>query len=187
MGVAKMKGVISIPKAILNKLHMLIKYRLHIKKMGKKVRIGKGVRISGLDKVELGNNVVIYDNVLIYTGNRPESYFIMDNDSHIGPMSILNAEGGIRIGSGVAVGPSVNIYSVGHSIVDITRRIVDQERIYEEIIIEDDVYIGGNSFILQGIRIGKGSVIGAGAVVTKNIPPYSVAVGVPARVIKRRR
>ena len=135
----------------------------------------------------MGNNIDIYDNVLIYTGNRPESYFIMDDDSHIGPMSILNAEGGIRIGSGVAIGPSVNIYSVGHSIDDINRRIIDQERIYKEIIIEDDVYIGGNSFIMQGIRLGRGSVIGAGAVVTKNVPSYSVAVGVPARVIKRRR
>ena len=52
--------------------------------------------------------------------------------------------------------------------------------------IEDDVWIGAGAIILDGVTIGRGSVIGAGAVVTKNIPPYSVAVGVPARVIKKR-
>ena len=52
--------------------------------------------------------------------------------------------------------------------------------------IEDDVWLGVGSTVLDGVTIGKGSVIGAGAVVTKNIPPYSVAVGVPANVIKER-
>ena len=53
--------------------------------------------------------------------------------------------------------------------------------------IEDDVWIGSNVIILPNINIGKGSIIGAGSVVTKNIPEYSVAVGVPARVIKNRK
>jgi len=54
------------------------------------------------------------------------------------------------------------------------------------IIIEDDVWLGVGSTVLDGVTIGKGSVIGAGAVVTKDIPPYSIAVGVPAKVIKKR-
>ena len=55
------------------------------------------------------------------------------------------------------------------------------------IVIEDYVWIGGRANIMAGVTIGKGSVIGAGAVVTRDIPPYSVAVGVPAKVIKTRR
>lgn len=54
------------------------------------------------------------------------------------------------------------------------------------VIIEDDVWIGQNAVILPGIKIGKGAVIGAGAIVTKDIEPYSIAVGVPAKVIKKR-
>nr|WP_143033346.1 DapH/DapD/GlmU-related protein [Prevotellamassilia timonensis] len=55
-----------------------------------------------------------------------------------------------------------------------------------KVIIEDDCWIGFNVIILPGVTIGKGSIIGAGAVVTKSIPPYSVAGGVPAKVIKSR-
>jgi acetyltransferase-like isoleucine patch superfamily enzyme len=55
-----------------------------------------------------------------------------------------------------------------------------------DIIIEDDVWIGSNSVILGGVKIGRGTVIGAGSIVTKNIPPYSIVVGNPARVIKQR-
>jgi len=55
-----------------------------------------------------------------------------------------------------------------------------------DIIIEDDVWIGSNSVILSGVKIGRGSIIGAGSVVTKNIPAYSIAVGNPAKVIKKR-
>ena len=53
--------------------------------------------------------------------------------------------------------------------------------------VEDDVWIGSNCVILPGVTIGCGSVIGAGAVVTKDIPPYSIAVGVPAKVLKQRK
>lgn len=55
-----------------------------------------------------------------------------------------------------------------------------------EIIIEDDVWIGSNAVILSGVHIGRGSIIGAGSIVTKNVEPYSICVGVPARCVKKR-
>lgn len=164
----------------------LFKYRIAGTRIGKNVYISNGVRIRGLDKVEIGNNVAIYDYVLIYTGNRPDCFFKIGNDSHIAPMSVINAEGGVEIGNCVAIGPNVTIYSVEHSFADTSKRIINQKRIYRKISIEDDVYIGANCFIRGGVRIGKGSVIGAGAVVVKDIPPYSVAMGIPARVIRKR-
>ena len=55
-----------------------------------------------------------------------------------------------------------------------------------DIIIEDDVWIGANSVITSGVHVGKGAIIGAGSVVTKNIPSYAIAAGTPAKVIKQR-
>ena len=65
--------------------------------------------------------------------------------------------------------------------------INDQPVVVDPVIIEDDVWIGLNAVILQGVTIGRGTIVGAGAVVNKSIPPWSIAVGVPARVIGRRK
>jgi acetyltransferase-like isoleucine patch superfamily enzyme len=70
---------------------------------------------------------------------------------------------------------------------DITRPIRLQESIPGKIVIEDDCWIGANVTITRDVTIGRGSVIGANSVVTRDIPEYSVAVGVPARVIRNRR
>ena len=57
----------------------------------------------------------------------------------------------------------------------------------EDVVIEDDVWIGSRCVILGNVRVGRGSVIGAGSVVTKDIPPFSIAVGVPCKVVKKRK
>lgn len=98
----------------------------------------------------------------------------------------VNATGGITIGNMVRISPHVSIVSFDHEFKDPNTPIKDQYKRLGRIVIEDDVWIGTHATITQGVRIGKGSVIGAGAVVTEDIPPYSVAVGVPARVIKSR-
>ena len=108
--------------------------------------------------------------------------------SSIGVDCELNGFGGITIGDYVMMGPETVIYTENHS----TKRtdIPMQQQGYEApkpVVIEDDVWIGRRVIILPGVTIGKGSVIGAGAVVSKDIPPYSVAVGVPARVVKSRK
>ena len=59
-------------------------------------------------------------------------------------------------------------------------------RQYQPVLIEDDVWIGARAIILPGLRIGKGAIVGAGSVVTKDVPPYAICVGNPARVIKSR-
>ena len=88
----------------------------------------------------------------------------------------------IRIGDGVMIAPSVTLTTTGHPIHPELR--VDFRRFSEPIVIEDRVWIGSNAVVLPGVRIGYGSVIGAGSVVTRDIPPMSVAVGSPARVIR---
>lgn len=88
----------------------------------------------------------------------------------------------IRIGDGVMIAPSVTLTTTGHP-VHPSRR-VDFGRFSEPIVIEDKVWIGSNAVILPGVRIGYGSVVGAGSVVSRTIPPMTVAVGTPCRVIR---
>lgn len=95
---------------------------------------------------------------------------------------------GVNIGNYVMMGPEVLIYTRNHRHDDTEKPMATQG--FDDlapVIIEDDVWIGARSIILPGVIIGKGSVIGAGAVVAKSIPPYSVAVGSPARVVKNRK
>jgi acetyltransferase-like isoleucine patch superfamily enzyme len=70
---------------------------------------------------------------------------------------------------------------------DPDRLIAEQGITARGIVIEDDVWLGGGAVVLDGVRIGRGAVVGAGAVVTQDIPPYAIAVGVPARVVGSRR
>ncbi|MCD6461281.1 MAG: acyltransferase [Thermoplasmata archaeon] len=98
----------------------------------------------------------------------------------------INAAGGVEIGNNVLIGPRVIIHSANHRFADRETPIRYQGHEYRRVVIEDDVWIGGGAIILPGVRIGKGAVVGAGAVVTKDVPPFSVVAGVPARVIKER-
>jgi acetyltransferase-like isoleucine patch superfamily enzyme len=99
----------------------------------------------------------------------------------------INAQGGVEVGSNVLIGPGCIIHSANHKFdrADIPIRM--QGYIKAQVRIEDDCWLGANVIVLPGVTIGKGSVIGAGSVVTENIPPYSVAVGNPAKVIRSRK
>lgn len=90
--------------------------------------------------------------------------------------------GKIRLGNNVFIGPAVQIYAVNHPL-DPAKRVTGEE-IGLDVIIGDAVWLGGGAIICPGVTIGEGSVIGAGAVVTRDIPPNSVAVGNPAKVTK---
>ena len=88
----------------------------------------------------------------------------------------------IRIGDGVMIAPGVTLTTTGHPVHPALRE--DFRRFSEPIVIEDRVWIGSNVVVLPGVRIGYGAVIGAGSVVTHDVPPLSVAVGSPCRVIR---
>jgi maltose O-acetyltransferase len=107
------------------------------------------------------------------------------DNSGIGVNCFLNS--GTRIGKNVMMGPEVHVYTSNHRHERIDVPMIEQG--YENartVIIEDDVWIGAKAIILPGVRIGKGSIIGAGSIVTKDVAAYSVAAGNPAKVIKQR-
>ena len=107
--------------------------------------------------------------------------------NHSGIGVDCEVHGPVTIGDYVMMAPEVIIYTNGHEFGDLCVPMCEQgETSHQPVVIEDDVWIGRRAMIMPGVRIGKGSVIGASAVVTKDVPPYSVVGGVPAKVIKRR-
>jgi acetyltransferase-like isoleucine patch superfamily enzyme len=104
-----------------------------------------------------------------------------------GEYTCIRGQGGVTIGDGVYTGTQVNIAAVNHVFADPNTFIREQGITADGITIEDDVWLGSHVTVVDGVTIGRGSIVGAGAVVTKSIPAYSIAVGVPAKVIGDRR
>ena len=129
----------------------------------------------------VGKNLCIESNVYFGSGND----ISIGNHSGIGINSRI--QGPLVIGNHVMIGPNLSIYTNDHAHrntnIPMTQQGFTEKK---QVTIEDDVWIGVNVIILKGVTIGTGSIIAAGSVITKNIPPYSVAAGNPARVIKNR-
>jgi len=133
-----------------------------------------------------GRNVVI-----AHGGYFSPANIEIGDDVYIGPYAIFNsAISTIRIGSKVMFGPRVIIMGGDHRtdvlgayMYDVGEKLPEND---QDVILEDDVWIGAGALILKGVTIGCGTLVGAGSVVTKSIPPYSVAVGNPARVVRCR-
>ena len=104
----------------------------------------------------------------------------------IGPYCFLSGSS-IQIGAQCLIAPQVGIFANNHEFSDPLRYIRQQGHTYKGVVIEDDCWVGTGAKILDGVHIGRGSVIGAGAVVSKSLPPYSIAVGVPAKVVGTRQ
>lgn len=90
----------------------------------------------------------------------------------------------VSIGARTLVAPNVSIYSATHPLDPAVRSGTEGPELGKEVHIGEDCWIGGNVIILPGVTVGKGSTVGAGSVVTKYIPPFSLAVGNPARVLR---
>lgn len=131
-------------------------------------------------KLVVGRRAIIEEYALI---NNCMGDIIIGDYSMV--LSRVKVVGPVRIGARVIVSSGSHITGLTHNYEDVTQPIQTQGVTTNITIIEDDVWIGGNSAINQGITIGKHSVIGTGSIVTRDIPPYSVAVGNPARVVKQ--
>lgn len=136
------------------------------------------------DRVTIGKFAIIRPSNS-YGGTMGEGLRI-GNNSNIGPYAYIGCSGYIEIGNNVMMGPRVGIYAENH-VFDRTDVPMKEQGVQRRFVkIEDDVWIAANSVILAGVTVGKGSVIAAGSVVTKDVPPYSVVAGSPAKIIKSR-
>lgn len=150
-----------------------------------KTRIGSRaiLRVTGGGGIHIGRNTQIHDHAMLMTYG---GEIRIGRDCSVNPFCVLYGHGGLTIGDGVRIAAHSVLIPANHTFSDPAVPIWKQPETRLGIVIEDDVWIGSGARIMDGVRIGKGSVIGAGAVVTKSIPPGSIAVGVPARVIGQR-
>ncbi len=165
---------------------------------GKNISCGKNVKfedyaeIHGLcsEGICFGDNVTISRGVMV----RPSSYYggdlgkglVMGNNSSIGPYGYVGCSGKIIIGNNVMFGPKCSLFAENHIFSDVKTSIKSQGVKQKGIVIEDDCWIGSNVIILDGVTIGKGSVIGAGTIITKSIPECSVVVDRREKEIRER-
>ena len=130
---------------------------------GNNVKISPTAFFKFPKKIFVGNNTFINHNCCIWAA--PEAKIIIGSDVLFGPNVVVSAS------------------NHGTSRLDLIRV---QPGLDEDIEIGDDVWIGANSIITAGVKIGRGCVVGAGSVVTKDLPPYSVCAGLPAKVLRFR-
>jgi acetyltransferase-like isoleucine patch superfamily enzyme len=174
----------------------------------RRVRIGwlnskAGVQIAGSvhlsstamiqtssDGCRFGGSILISDGVTISDGVIIATYggtIAIEPNVYIGPYCILYGHGGLTIGRDTMIGAHTVMVPANHGFGRIEMPMNVQPLTKEGITVAEDVWIGANCSILDDVRIGKGAVIGAGSVVTKDIEAYGVAFGVPAFVVRSRR
>jgi len=131
------------------------------------------------------NRVYVYIDTIMETGLG--GYLKVGDNSSIHPRCQLNANvSPIIIGRGVMISPGCALYSYNHGIAPDQPIRKQPLQTKGGIIVDDDAWLGFGVIVLDGVRIGKGAVIGAGSVVTNDVPDNAIAAGVPARVVKMR-
>lgn len=165
---------------------------------GKHISCGKNVKFEDYAEIHglCENGLIFGDNVTISRGVmiRPSSYYGGDfgkgleigANSSIGPHGYVGCSGKIKIGKNVMFGPKCSLFAENHIFNDVENTIKSQGVYQKGIIVEDDCWIGSNVIILDGVTIGKGSVIGAGTLVTKDIPAGSIVVDKRQKSVKDR-
>lgn len=143
-----------------------------------------GVMVFHPENITLGHNVYVGHQAILKGYYKNE--MVIGEQTWIGQQCFFHAAGGITIGARVGIGPGVKILTSVHAEHGRETPVLFSPIDLSPVVIEDDADLGINAVILPGVRVGRGAVIGAGAVVTEDIPPYAVAAGVPARVLRFR-
>lgn len=187
-------------------------YRWRLKAVRGLFMVGKGVTLRQVGYIEVGSNFIAQDHCEInglsqkglifgdkvtvgsYAIIRPTNLYggeagvglKVGNNSSIGPYSYIGCSGYIEIGDNVMMSPRVSIYSENHNFDNVDKYMIEQGVTRSFVKIEDDCWLASNSIILAGVTVGKGSIVAAGSVVTKDVPPFSIVGGNPAKIIKSR-
>lgn len=139
------------------------KFYQKVAKKGKHIKLSKGGSFNHAEQITMGSNIFISNNFNISAYK-------------------------LTFGNNIMVGPNLVIECTNHKMdtIGVSMFEIAKQKIREAVTIENDVWMGANVTILPGVKISEGCVIGAGSIVTKNLPPYSICVGTPCRPIKKR-
>jgi acetyltransferase-like isoleucine patch superfamily enzyme len=163
--------------------------RVHLKNtdhihIGCRVKIARGCSLeAGSGHIFLGDNVHINQNVSMSVDDK-DSVIRIDKGVEINQGGIFLSGGEILIGENAIIGPRVTLIPYTHNFGDTSQPIKLQGRTELPITIGKNSWIGANVTILGGVTVGEGAIVGAGAVVHRDIPAFTIAAGVPAKVIK---
>lgn len=180
--ILRMDGLVAIEN------NVRLRFADHIR-LGHGVYLDQGVYLHACPRgITIGDDTIVMHGAVLHVYNfrdLPQAGITIGKNSLIGEYTVIRGQGGVHIGDRVYTSPFTQIIAVNHVFDDPTRPFVEQGITAEGIVIEDDVWLGANAVITDGVRVGKGAVVAAGAVVTKDVPPYTVVGGVPAKPIKR--
>jgi acetyltransferase-like isoleucine patch superfamily enzyme len=159
--------------------------RAKFRQLGENVTFEIGVLVFHAEHIAIGSNVYLGHYSILKGYHKGE--MVIGDDVWIGPQSFFHSAGGLFIGDRVGIGPGVRIITSFHREEGRSKPILDSAIEFAPVTIGTDCDLGVGAVILPGATIGRGVQIGAGAVVAGNIPDYTVAAGVPAKVIRKRR
>jgi acetyltransferase-like isoleucine patch superfamily enzyme len=155
--------------------------------LGKQVKLLRDVR---LDCGDATSKICLHDQVCLDRGvdikAQRDCQIEIGASTYIGPYVCMAGPGPIKIGKDCLIASQSGLYANNHGFADPDCPIRKQPITAKGIVIEDDCWLGSGVKILDGVTLGRGCVVGAGAVVTRSLPAYAIAVGVPARVIGQR-
>lgn len=147
--------------------------------------VGRWVRSKALPPyfAKFGRNTVIQDHFRV---TNPEKVSI-GSHCNFAQCVFITGGGGVTIGDYVGLGPDVKIWSVNHRYEDPDKPWMLQGYDQHPVVIEDDVWLGANCFVMPGVTIGRGAILSAGTVLMKSVPPFAIVAGNPGRIIGWRK
>jgi acetyltransferase-like isoleucine patch superfamily enzyme len=153
-------------------------------RLGTGVVFDSGVLVFHPETIEIGDEVYVGHQAILkgYHRNR----MVIGAGTWIGQQCFIHSAGGVTIGAHVGIGPGVKIVTSTHRLSDRDSPILHAPIDFAPVVIEDGSDIGVGAILLPGVTVGRGAQVGAGAVVTEDVPSYAIVAGVPARVLRTR-
>lgn len=158
-------------------------WRALVRRMGHSVRIGRGILLKHPETFEIGDGVFIGDQTIIQ--GRFDGYCVFGQRCWIGPQTYLDARA-LKFEDYAGTAPCAKVLGCEHTGLPVSAPFPTTDLITRPVLIKRSASIGMGAMVMPGVTVGEDSLIGAGAVVTKDVPPLAIVAGVPARVLRYR-